>query len=43
MVIASSEAIMGDLRNGPVAKGIGWLTVAIMGTAAVAMIATSGR
>ncbi len=42
MLIASNQAIMGDHRNGRAATTIGWVTVAVMGTAAVAMIATGG-
>jgi Mn2+/Fe2+ NRAMP family transporter len=42
MIIASNNKIMGDHHNGPAAKVIGWLTVAIMATAAVTMVATGG-
>lgn len=42
MIIANNADIMGDYRNGRLAKTLGWLTVALMGAAAIATIATSG-
>jgi Mn2+/Fe2+ NRAMP family transporter len=42
MIIAANREIMGDYRNGRVAQSVGWFTVAVMGAAAVAMLATGG-
>lgn len=42
MVIARREDIMGAARNGRWANILGWTTVAVMGMAAVALIATGG-
>jgi hypothetical protein len=40
--VSSSQRLMGDYVNGKAAKILGWLTVAIMAVAAVAMFATGG-
>jgi NRAMP (natural resistance-associated macrophage protein)-like metal ion transporter len=42
MWISSSQRIMGEYVNGKAAKVLGWLTVAIMAAAAIAMFATGG-
>jgi Mn2+/Fe2+ NRAMP family transporter len=42
MWVSSSKRLMGDYVNGKAAKILGWLTVAIMAVAAVAMFATGG-
>ena len=42
MWISSSERLMGEYVNGKAAKVLGWLTVAIMAAAAIAMFATGG-
>ena len=39
MLIADDERIMGDRRNGRLARTLGWLTFALMGAAAVALFA----
>ena len=40
MMISADRAIMGELRNGPVATALGWSTVAIMAGAALLMVTT---
>ena len=42
MWISSSQRLMGEYVNGKAAKVLGWLTVAIMAAAAIAMFATGG-
>lgn len=42
MIIANDDQIMGEYRNGRLAKTLGWLTVALMGAAAIATIITGG-
>jgi Mn2+/Fe2+ NRAMP family transporter len=37
VLLASSTKVMGRYTIGPITKALGWLTVAIMGVAAVAM------
>ena len=39
MLIADDERIMGDRRNGHLARTLGWLTFALMGAAAIALFA----
>ena len=39
MLIADDERIMGDRRNGRLARTLGWLTFALMGAAAIALFA----
>ena len=41
MLISSDRAVMGDQANGRLARTLGWSTVALMGVAAVALIATT--
>jgi Mn2+/Fe2+ NRAMP family transporter len=40
MLIAGNRRLMGDYVNGRLATTIGWLTVGLMGAAAVAVVAT---
>jgi Mn2+/Fe2+ NRAMP family transporter len=40
--VANDPTIMGDERNGRLANLLGWLTVAIMATGAIALLATGG-
>ncbi len=40
MLIANNPKIMGDDRNGPITNALGWLTAAVMGVAAVALLFT---
>ena len=42
MLIASSRRIMGDYVNGKLATTVGWFTVVLMASAAVALFATGG-
>ena len=42
MLIAGDPKIMGNYRNGRVASAIGWLTVALMAAAAVALLIPGG-
>jgi len=42
MKVSSSRRLMGDYVNGNAAKFLGWLTAAIMATAAIALFATGG-
>jgi NRAMP (natural resistance-associated macrophage protein)-like metal ion transporter len=42
MLVAGDNAIMGEHRNGHLATTVGWLTVALMSAAALAMFATGG-
>ncbi|MHB8449464.1 MAG: Nramp family divalent metal transporter [Mycobacteriales bacterium] len=42
MKVSGSRHLMGDYINGTSAKILGWLTTAIMGTAAIALFATGG-
>ena len=42
MLVASSRRIMGEYVNGRVANSLGWLTVAIMASATVALFASGG-
>jgi NRAMP (natural resistance-associated macrophage protein)-like metal ion transporter len=42
MLISGDRRIMHEYRNGPVARTMGWLTMLLMGAAAVALIATGG-
>jgi NRAMP (natural resistance-associated macrophage protein)-like metal ion transporter len=39
MLIARNRQLMGDSRNGALAAGLGWFTVALMTAAAIAMLA----
>jgi Mn2+/Fe2+ NRAMP family transporter len=39
MLIADDERIMGDHRNGRLARTLGWLTFALMAAAAIALLA----
>jgi Mn2+/Fe2+ NRAMP family transporter len=39
MLIAGDQTIMGKYRNGKLATTVGWLTVTLMGAAAIAMLA----
>ena len=39
MLIADDERIMGDRRNGRLARTLGWLTFALMAAAAIALFA----
>ena len=41
MLVSSSRRIMGDYTNERVASTLGWLSVAVMSAAAVALFATS--
>jgi NRAMP (natural resistance-associated macrophage protein)-like metal ion transporter len=41
MLVSGDRRVMGDRTNGRVARAAGWLTVAIMALAAVALIATT--
>jgi NRAMP (natural resistance-associated macrophage protein)-like metal ion transporter len=40
MLIAGNRELMGDYRNGRLASSLGWLTVAIMTAAAIALLVT---
>ena len=42
MLVSSDHRIMGKHRNGRLASVVGWLTVAMMSAAAIAMFATGG-
>jgi NRAMP (natural resistance-associated macrophage protein)-like metal ion transporter len=42
MLVSSDHRIMGKHRNGRLASVVGWLTVALMSAAAIAMFATGG-
>lgn len=42
MLISGNRRMMGEHRNGRLARTLGWLTVGLMGAAAVALIATGG-
>jgi Mn2+/Fe2+ NRAMP family transporter len=42
MLIASSRRLMGDYVNGKLATTVGWFTVVLMASAAVALFATGG-
>ena len=42
MLIARRRDLMGKYRNGPLATTLGWTAVALMGAAALALIATGG-
>jgi Mn2+/Fe2+ NRAMP family transporter len=42
MLISGSRQLMGSHRNGRLARTLGWFTVALMATAAVALVATGG-
>jgi Mn2+/Fe2+ NRAMP family transporter len=42
MLIAGSRRLMGNYVNGKLAKTVGWATVALMGVAAIALIASGG-
>jgi NRAMP (natural resistance-associated macrophage protein)-like metal ion transporter len=42
MRVSSSQLLMGKSVNGPTANVLGWLTVAIMAAAAIALFATGG-
>ena len=41
MLISNNESIMGDRRNGRLARTLGWATAAIMGACAAALLLTS--
>jgi Mn2+/Fe2+ NRAMP family transporter len=38
MLIAGNRELMGDYTNGRVASSLGWLTVAVMSAAAIALL-----
>ena len=40
MLIAGDRHLMGDYANGTLAKTLGWLTVAVMLIAAIALVVT---
>ena len=40
MLIADNRELMGDYRNGRLASSLGWLTVAMMTAAAIALVVT---
>ena len=42
MLISGSEKVMGKFKNGLLASSLGWTTVALMASAAVAMLLTGG-
>jgi NRAMP (natural resistance-associated macrophage protein)-like metal ion transporter len=42
MIVAADRAIMGEHVNGKVASTLGWITAALMGAGAVALLATGG-
>ena len=42
MLISGNRRLMGEHRNGRLARTLGWLTVGLMGAAAVALVATGG-
>ncbi len=42
MLVTDSREMMGNYVNGKAAKTMGWLTVAVMGVASVALFATGG-
>jgi Mn2+/Fe2+ NRAMP family transporter len=39
MVIASDHSIMGEYKNGRLARVLGWVTVSVMAAGAIALIA----
>jgi len=42
MLISKDPGIMGEHRNGRLARTLGWLTVGVMAAAAIALVATGG-
>jgi Mn2+/Fe2+ NRAMP family transporter len=42
MLISKDRAIMGEHRNGRLARTLGWLTVGLMAVAAIALPVTGG-
>ena len=40
MLIANNEKVMGEDRNGPITNALGWITVAVMSVAALALFFT---
>lgn len=40
MLIAHNRIVMGEDRNGPITNALGWITVAVMGAAALALLFT---
>jgi Mn2+/Fe2+ NRAMP family transporter len=42
MLISKDREIMGEHRNGRLARTLGWLTVGLMAVAAIALLATGG-
>jgi NRAMP (natural resistance-associated macrophage protein)-like metal ion transporter len=43
MLVSGDRAVMGAHAAGPLLKGLGWLTTAVMGLAALALVLTWGR
>lgn len=41
MLVSNDRRIMGERRNGPLANALGWAATALMGSAAIALVATS--
>jgi len=42
MLISGNREVMGEHRNGKLARTLGWLTAGLMGLAAIALVATGG-
>ena len=42
MLVATNRQIMGDYVNGRISNFLGWFTVAVMGVASIALVATGG-
>jgi Mn2+/Fe2+ NRAMP family transporter len=42
MLISKDRGIMGEHRNGRLARTLGWFTVSLMAAAAIALLATGG-
>ncbi len=42
VLLSSDKEVMGERRNGPILKGLGWICAAVMLTATVIMFATAG-
>jgi Mn2+/Fe2+ NRAMP family transporter len=40
MLIAQNKAVMGEDRVGPITTSLGWIAVAVMGAASVALLLT---
>lgn len=40
MLVANNEQVMGEHRNGPITNALGWITVAVMAAAAIALFFT---